>query len=71
MIRRGRVTIDDVRRAGHCARGAKAWFERHGLDFRAFLKDGIDEEEFLASGDALAERIVKMKREREAGARNG
>lgn len=69
MIRR--VTIDDVRQAGHCGRGAKAWFERHGLNFRAFLKDGISEEEFRASGDALAERVIKMKREREAGGHNG
>lgn len=59
-----RVTIDDVRRSGHCVRGAKDWFDRHGLDFRAFLRDGIDEAEFLTNGDALAERIVAMKRAR-------
>lgn len=57
-----RVTIDDVRAAGHCVRGAKDWFERHGLDFRAFLREGIDEAEFLAKGDGLATRVVEMKR---------
>lgn len=61
------ITIDDVRKAGHCTRGAKDWFDRHGLDFRRFLKAGIDEEEFLAAGDALAELVVAAKRERERG----
>lgn len=59
------ITINDVRAAGHCVRGAKDWFERHGLDFRGFIKNGITEEEFLASGDALAKRIVDLKKERE------
>lgn len=60
-----RITITDVRAAGHCARGAKDWFERHGLDFRAFLKDGASEEELLATGDALAVEVIKHKRERD------
>ncbi|TIW05730.1 MAG: hypothetical protein E5V74_01705 [Mesorhizobium sp.] len=58
----GRVTISDVRRAGHCVSGAKAWFDRHDLDFRDFIKNGIDEETFLASGDALAAGVVEHKR---------
>lgn len=60
-----RVTIDDVR-AIHCTRGAKAWFERHGLDFRAFLREGIDAETFLACGDQRAEDVVRRKQAREA-----
>jgi hypothetical protein len=60
----GRVTIDDVRAAGHCVRGARDWFDRHSLDFRAFIRDGIAEEIFLASGDAMAERVVSLKQSR-------
>lgn len=60
------VTITDVRAAGHCARGTKAWFEGHGLDFRSFLKNGISEEQFLATGDAYAIEVVRLK-----GLRNG
>lgn len=59
-----KITISDIRSAGHCAKGVKSWFERHDLDFKDFLKNGIDEELFLQSGDALAARIVKLKRER-------
>ena len=35
------VTIDDVRAVGLCVNGSRAWFERHALDFRAFLRDGL------------------------------
>lgn len=58
------ITITDVRNAGHCVRGAKVWFNGQGLDFRAFLKNGIAEEDFLATGDGLAIEIVKHKQRR-------
>lgn len=60
-----RVTISDVRAAGFCVRGARDWFARHGLDLRAFLQNGIDEQEALETGDALAVAVIKHKRERE------
>ena len=53
------VTIDDVRAVGLCVNGSRAWFERHGLDFRAFLRDGLDAETLLATGDAMALRVVE------------
>lgn len=60
-----RVTMTDAALAGYCARGVKRWFGDHGLDFRAFLRDGIDSDELLSTGDALAGRVVKSKIERE------
>jgi len=63
-----RVTIEDVRALGHCARGIKAWFDGYGLDFRDFLKNGIGVQTFLATGDGQAFRIVEKKRAREKGA---
>lgn len=62
-----RVTMTDVRLAGHCAKGARSWFKDHGLDFRAFLRDGIEADELIAKGDALAQRVVDLKAKREAG----
>jgi hypothetical protein len=59
------ITIDDVRVAGHCARGAKTWFDDYGLDFRDFLINGIAATKFLATGDGLAERIVRLKLDRD------
>lgn len=59
------ITITDIRMAGHCARGVKSWFNAQGLDFRKFLREGISEEEFLATGDGQAIDVVEHKRMRE------
>ncbi|WP_454258620.1 hypothetical protein [Pseudoxanthomonas mexicana] len=58
------ITIAHVRAAGLCVNGSRAWFARHGLDFRAFLRDGLDAETLLATGDAMAQRVVDCARER-------
>ncbi|MCL6619129.1 MAG: hypothetical protein K6T33_05000 [Thermomonas hydrothermalis] len=59
------VTIDHVRAAGMCVHGARAWFARQGLDFRAFLREGIAAETMLATGDAMALRVVEIARQRQ------
>ena len=60
------VTIDDVRAVGLCVNGSRAWFARHALDFRAFVRDGLDAETLLATGDAMAQRVVEHARARSA-----
>jgi hypothetical protein len=52
------ITITDVRRAGYCASGAKRWFTDNGFDFRDVLKNGVSAEAMLATGDAMALRVV-------------
>jgi len=59
------VTIDDVRAVGLCVNGSRAWFERQGLDFRAFLRNGLDAEALLATNDAMALRAVEHARTRQ------
>ena len=59
------VTITDVRAVGLCVNGSRAWFERHGLDFRAFLRDGLDAQTLLATNDAMALRVVEHARARQ------
>lgn len=61
-----RITMTDVRNAGHCPSGTRDWFVAHNLDFRDFLKNGIATEQFLAEGDALAQQVVERKMERES-----
>jgi len=61
------ITISDVRAAGLCAKGAREWFEQHNFDFRDFLKNGIEAEKVLATGDGLARQVVNRKLEREGG----
>lgn len=60
-----RITINDIRAAGHCTKGARRWFENYGLDFRDFLKNGISGADFLATGDGLAAQVFQRKIERE------
>ena len=61
-----RVWPADIRAARLCFRGARGWFRRHGLDWRAFVADGIEAERLEATGDALAFRVTAMARAREA-----
>lgn len=67
------VTMQHVRtvpgfgpRPGYCCRGSRMWFQRHGLDWAAFLRDGIPADTLLATGDALAIALVEHARRTEA-----
>ena len=62
-----RIDINDARKAGFCVAGVRSWFHTHELNFADFLKNGIEEDIFLAQGDDLAQRVVDLKRERENG----
>ena len=53
------ITIDHVRSVGLCVNGTRTWFARHDLDFRSFVKDGLDADTLLATGDAMAKRVVE------------
>lgn len=56
------ITINHVRAAGLCVHGARTWFERQGLDFRAFLDHGLPAAVLLATQDAMALRVVEHAR---------
>lgn len=60
------ITIKDVAAAGYCGLGARRWFESYGFDFRDFIQNGIAEDKFLATNDAMAIRVATLKRERDA-----
>lgn len=45
-------------RTGFCHKQTRQWFDDHDLDFLSFVHNGIDEEALLATGDALAQRLV-------------
>ncbi len=52
------VTIDDIRKTGHCVKGIRRWFEAHNLDFRKFIEAGIPASALLETGDQLALEVV-------------
>jgi hypothetical protein len=47
------------RRDGYCVVGCRAFAERNGLDMKQFAREGIDAEVLLATGDAMAVKIVE------------
>jgi len=61
-----RVTIQDLRASRLCFQGARPWFARHGLDWQAFLREGLEADVLTATGDALALRVIAIAEAREA-----
>jgi hypothetical protein len=62
-----RVTVTELRRAGHCASGIRRWFEAHDLDFRDFLKNGIEEETLRQTGDGQVLMALDQIKARRCG----
>lgn len=63
------IRISDIRRV-FCVDGARQLADRHGLDFRAFIRNGMDDAELrgLIPGDeGLLDRVIEAKREAENG----
>lgn len=60
------VTVQDLRASRLCFQGARPWFRRHGLDWQAFLADGLPSEVLAATGDALAFRVIAEAQKRAA-----
>lgn len=58
-------------RGGFCVRDSRSWFRRHGLDWRGFVRDGIEADRLLATGDGLAVELVAWARRCEEGVDRG
>lgn len=59
------VTMKDIRAANMCGRGTRNFFKRHGMDWQRFAKEGLPEEDFIATGDAMAMQVVEVARGRQ------
>jgi hypothetical protein len=49
-------------RGGFCLSGARNWFGRHGLDWRGFVREGIDASVLEGTRDPLAQALVDHAR---------
>ena len=56
------VHIRHIRATRLCTKGARAWFEQHGLSWDDFLDNGITFERLEALDDALANRVMATAR---------
>jgi len=61
------VQVRDAVELGYCIKGIKEFCKRHGIDFRNFVKHGIDEDDLLKTGDAMAVKVVERARLRSEG----
>lgn len=52
------ITMDDCRKAGHCASGVRRWFNEQGIDFRQLMRQGTSANGMLATGDAQGIGVV-------------
>lgn len=57
-----RVTVAHMRDVNFCARGARVWAARHGLDYADFVMHGIEISKIDATGDAMGILIAQRAR---------
>jgi hypothetical protein len=57
------VRMRHIRKVKMCSAGARAFAERHGLDWNAFVSDGLPEGVLIATGDADAMLVVQAARD--------
>ncbi|MGI9277953.1 MAG: hypothetical protein ACR2PT_24290 [Endozoicomonas sp.] len=59
------VTLEDCRLSGvFCIEGGKAFFAKHGLDWRQFVRNGISSEMLEQFDDLMVRKIVETARGR-------
>lgn len=58
------ATIQDAVAIGFCAKGVRKWFGASGLDFRSFVRHGIEVERLEETGDARALAVAAQARKR-------
>lgn len=57
-----KIYMSDIRKANMCSRGTRAFFSVRGWDFQDFLLNGLDEEFFIRTNDAMALQVVEVAR---------
>lgn len=53
------LELQDMSNASLCRRGGRRFFATHELDWAAFVRDGINVKEILATGDGLSQSTVE------------
>ncbi len=60
-----------LRSVGYCNRGARAFCDRHGIDWSDFKANGIDAAELLAIDDQMVRNVVEYAESTQSGESNG
>lgn len=59
------VTVQDIKVLRFCNRGARSFFEKNGLDWQAFVSNGIDADLLREINDDMALRAIEVAERRE------
>lgn len=63
-----RITMNDLRRSGHCADGIRDFFVSHGCDLRKLVTEGLTLADVAHIHDANLDAVIALATERtEAG----
>lgn len=57
------VRFQHLRLVRYCPDGTQAWWLKHGLDWRDFVRNGIDGQVLLDTGDPMARKLVEAARD--------
>ena len=58
-----KVRIQHTRACGYCRKGVKKFFDGIGVNWDAFLKEGIPEKTLLDTNNVMATKVVEKKRQ--------
>lgn len=60
-----RLTVNDARRAGFCVSGIKRKCEALGVNFRAFVRNGLPVEEAEKFNDGSIQKAIEIAKARD------
>lgn len=55
-----RIYMKHIRMAKMCSKGTRAFFQKHGIDWIEFLKNGVPASVLVETKDAMALRVVEV-----------
>lgn len=58
------VEMKDARYLKYCVTGVRSFFNEHNLDFRSFVKNGIEESYLINTKDSMAIKLVERAKNR-------
>ena len=54
------IRMCHIRKAKMCCHGTRSFFYKNNLDWKDFVKNGIEEEMLLKTNDAMAQHVVEI-----------
>jgi uncharacterized protein YllA (UPF0747 family) len=59
------ITVNDSHDLGYCNKGVRAFFARHELSWRDFIRNGIETDKVEHIDDAMARKLIEYAKKKE------